>query len=35
MISQIKKWLHGSKRQLNSEYLIVDSSESLEQYAEK
>ncbi len=44
MVSQIgrvdsevafKKWLDGSKRPLNSEYLIVDSSKPLEQYAEK
>lgn len=43
MISQIekvrsevgfKKWLNGSKKPLNSEYLIVDSSEPLERYAE-
>ncbi|COF55650.1 AAA family ATPase [Bacillus cereus] len=30
-----KKWLDGSKRPLNSEYLIVNSSEPLERYAEK
>ncbi|GAB6503126.1 ABC transporter ATP-binding protein [Bacillus sp. UMTAT18] len=30
-----KKWLNGSKRPLNSEYLIVNSSEPLERYAEK
>ncbi len=44
MVSQIgrvdsevafKKWLNGSKRPLNSEYLIVDSSEPLERYTEK
>ncbi len=30
-----KKWLNGSKRPLNSEYLIVNSSEPLERYAEQ
>ena len=44
MVSQIekveselafKKWLNGSKRPLNSEYIIVNSSEPLERYAEK
>lgn len=44
MVSQIekvesevafKKWLNGSKRPLNSEYIIVDSSEPLERYTEK
>ncbi|HDV4626235.1 TPA: ATP-binding protein, partial [Bacillus anthracis] len=30
-----KKWLDGGKRPLNSEYLIVNSSEPLERYAEK
>ncbi|MGE6346168.1 AAA family ATPase [Bacillus mycoides] len=44
MISQIgeveselafKKWLNGSKRPSNSEYLIVDSGKPLEQYAPK
>lgn len=44
MVSQIEKvesevafekWLNGSKRPVNSEYIIVDSSESLERYAEK
>ncbi|MCZ2970690.1 hypothetical protein NYY93_27115, partial [Acinetobacter baumannii] len=44
MISQIekvesevgfKKWLNGSKRPSNNEYLIVDSSKPIEQYVEK
>ncbi|MCH4570145.1 AAA family ATPase [Bacillus sp. ES1-5] len=44
MVSQIgkvdsevafKKWLDGSKRPLNSEYLIVDSGKPLERYAQK
>ncbi|WP_144615880.1 AAA family ATPase [Bacillus cereus] len=44
MVSQIervdsevafKKWLDGSKRPLNSEYLIVDSGKPLEWYAQK
>ncbi|SME04586.1 hypothetical protein BACERE00185_02380 [Bacillus mobilis] len=44
MVSQIgrvdsevafKKWLDGSKRPLNREYLIIDSGEPLERYAQK
>ncbi|MFZ7930924.1 AAA family ATPase [Bacillus thuringiensis] len=44
MISQIEKvesevgfekWLNGSQRPLNNEYLIVDSSKPIEQYMEK
>ncbi|PYE87480.1 hypothetical protein ATL10_10723 [Bacillus sp. 196mf] len=44
MISQIEKvesevgfekWLNGSQRPLNNEYLIVDSSKPIEQYVEK
>ncbi|GAB6485128.1 ATP-binding protein [Bacillus mobilis] len=30
-----KKWLDGSKRPLNSEYLIIDSGEPLERYAQE
>ncbi|MGQ0516120.1 AAA family ATPase, partial [Bacillus sp. D-CC] len=30
-----KKWLNGSKRPSNNEYLIVDSSKPIERYVEK